>query len=454
MTTASDANDVFEPFSASESAAPSPEFEGSNVCRAAMLAPLLQEESTALSGLAEEQRSLGFSEAMIERAGNGWREADPFVQDGIVAILEDPDAARVSQWVTLNEDGDPRSAVAFLIAMLGSGLERESTAAAAALWRGLGLQTRRRWPPPGPARVHLFEMLLLRDTDDVLSDTPWGPWSWWYERDPALTGDGPAQEEPVVWDADEWRGIYRRLMFNITGDRYVDPFIVTALVRGRLDVALRSPDMISRSLALTAVDAADPRDGALPAPTVPPVTPPAALPTSTMIHGTSGWKGSWWRPGGAFHQFILGKHRPNLYRLGTKYSWSGALSATERALAASDFLDWAATASPPGLQTVFGHSYGGEVACRATNLGTPIHELVLLSTPVTRPVKDAVNSGIRIVDIRLRFDPILALTLRPQRLPKKPNVTEVLLRRWRLDHSASHDEHVWRSEDIAVRAKL
>ncbi|HEX9499574.1 MAG TPA: hypothetical protein VF926_14650, partial [Mycobacterium sp.] len=48
--------------------------------------------------------------------------------------------------------------------------------------------------------------------------------------------------------------------------------------------------------------------------------------------------------------------------------------------------------------------------------------------------------GARIVDIRLPFDAILALTARPQRLPRRPNVTEVLLSRWRLDHSATHDE--------------
>ncbi|WP_285029648.1 hypothetical protein [Mycolicibacterium sp. lyk4-40-TYG-92] len=453
MTTASDANDVFEPFSEPESAGPSAEFEGSNVCRAAALAALLQEASIALSGLAEEQRSLGFSDAMIERAGAGWREGDPFAQDGIREISEDPDAARVGRWVTLNEDSDARSAVNFLIAMLGSGLERESTAAAAALWQGLGLRSRRRWPPPGPDRWRMLG-LLADDPSDVLSNVPWGPWSWWYEPDPAIGAGEPLQREPVFWDAGQWREIYRRLLSNTADDQYLNSFIVTALSRGRLDVALRSPDAISRSLALAAVGGVAPADDVLPAPPEPLLAPPQAVPASTMIHGTSGWKGSWWRPGGAFHQFILGNHRPNLYRLGTKYGWSGALSAGERALAATDFLEWAAEASPPGLQTVFGHSYGGEVACRAANLGTPIDELVLLSTPVSRPVKDAVNAGIRIIDIRLRFDPILALTLERQRLPKRSNVTEVLLRRWRLDHSASHEEHVWRSDDIAARARL
>lgn len=74
-------------------------------------------------------------------------------------------------------------------------------------------------------------------------------------------------------------------------------------------------------------------------------------------------------------------------------------------------------------QTLFGHSYGGEITARAANLGTPISQLVLLSTPVTSHVKAAAAAGVRIVDIRLPLDPVLALELKPERLAPRKNVT-------------------------------
>jgi pimeloyl-ACP methyl ester carboxylesterase len=243
-------------------------------------------------------------------------------------------------------------------------------------------------------------------------------------------------------------------MFSVGRDRYLDSFVVTALVRGRLDTAIRSPDAITRSLALAGLEPIDADDGVVPQQPMPPSTPPDAVITSTIIHGTFAWKGNWWRPGGSFHQFILGNYRPNLFSRGTKYSWSGALSARQRSLAASEFVEWAAEVAPDGVQTLFAHSYGGDIACRAANSGRCINELVLLSTPVTGHVKSAARSGVRVVDVRLRFDPVLALTARPQRIRHNPNMSEVLLRRWRLDHAATHEEQVWRDEDIARRSRL
>jgi pimeloyl-ACP methyl ester carboxylesterase len=63
------------------------------------------------------------------------------------------------------------------------------------------------------------------------------------------------------------------------------------------------------------------------------------------------------------------------------------------------------------IQTLFGHSYGGEIATRAANLSMPIRQLVLLSTPVTSHVEAAAASGTEIVDVRLPLDPVLALEL-------------------------------------------
>jgi hypothetical protein len=63
--------------------------------------------------------------------------------------------------------------------------------------------------------------------------------------------------------------------------------------------------------------------------------------------------------------------------------------------------------------------------------------------------------GLRIADVRLYFDPVLALACAWQRFESPPsNVTQVLLRRWRLDHGATHRVRVWEAEDVARRAGL
>lgn len=455
MTTPGNADDVFEPSAAVESVRSSEASEGTNVCRAGALSSLLQEATAAMSQLTSEQRSLGLSELVIAGGGRNWREVDPLDGQDDFPLLpdQDLDETRVRRWIERNETANPRRAVGFLIAMLGSSFQRESTAAAAALWRGLDLPNRR-WPPPGPPRWRIFDRLAF-DLDRVIPDPPWGQWFGWRGQDASLI-DGELPSEPAEWDSDRWREAYLELMFRLRGDRYVDSFIVGVLVRTRLDAAIRSPDPITRSLAFAAVGPADDGDRAGPEPPPPLATMPGALVVSTMIHGTWGWKGDWWRPGGAFHQYILGNHRPNLYNRGAKFSWSGAYSDRQRSLAARDFMDWAYDVAPHGLQTVFGHSYGGEVAARAISGGSRVHELVLLSAPVTKHVEMvASQSAIRVVDIRLQFDPVLAIAGKRQRVPigttDRTNVSEVLLNRWRLDHGATHEEKVWSAEDIARR---
>jgi hypothetical protein len=205
LTAPGDADDVFEPSAAVDSVRSSEASEGANVCRAGALSSLLQEATAAMSELTAEQRSLGFSDSIIEQGGRTWREVDPFDGQGDFSISpdEDLDETRVRRWLALNETANPRRAVGFLIAMLGSSLERESTAAAAALWRGLGLQNRQ-WPPPGPPRWRIFDRLAF-DLDEVLPDTPWGPWFWWRELGPSLI-DEESPPEMIPWGLEPLAG--------------------------------------------------------------------------------------------------------------------------------------------------------------------------------------------------------------------------------------------------------
>jgi hypothetical protein len=122
-------------------------------------------------------------------------------------------------------------------------------------------------------------------------------------------------------------------------------------------------------------------------------------------------------------------------------------------LAAEDLCEWAYDVAPHGIQTLFGHSYGAEVAALARVFGATVHESVLMSAPVTPAVRVLPTTGCRVVDIRLRFDPVLAVAGLDQRLDAA-GVTEVLLNRWRLNHASTHDPAVWQYEDLARRAKL
>lgn len=67
----------------------------------------------------------------------------------------------------------------------------------------------------------------------------------------------------------------------------------------------------------------------------------------------------------------------------------------------------------------------------------------------------ASDPNLRIVDVRLNFDPVLAIACARQRIrPPRPNVTEVILTAWRLDHGATHRESVWNSENVAARGGI
>ncbi|WP_409429179.1 hypothetical protein [Mycobacterium sp. SMC-11] len=456
MTAPSDDDGVFEPFADGVTASSGPPYEGSNVCRAAALAFLLRGAATAAGGLTTELRALGFSDLVLEDNARDWTGQNPLDRLGRYTTRADTnfDHIRMRGWAELNENADPAGGVGFLFAMLGSALERESAAAAAALWRGLSLATQLPLRSAS-ARRRIFERLYFGlDFDFDRRDGFWPLYPIGLGESPLSAVDSDAR---VQWDPDRWSATYQQFSYRLgTGDRYVDAYVLAALAFARLDQALRSPDTITRSLGAAAL--APEADTYEPAPELDLQAPSDAVSTcpsvSTMIHGTSAYMGDWWRPRvGDFHRFIGDKYRRNLYSGGAHFHWSGNYSARHRARAAEFFAEWVADRAPAGIQSLFAHSYGGEIAARALTLGTPSQELILLSTPVTSHVMAAAQSSARLIDIRLPFDPVLALELKAQRIPLNHNVTTVLTSR-RLDHGATHKESVWLADDIAARAQL
>jgi hypothetical protein len=126
----------FEVSSDPETAAASPQFEGANVCRAAAISTILGRDRVATIGLAEPLAELGFDDRL--RTGEiAGLDIDPFESFGDLWPGLDRAEPRIDLWQRLNNEGDPQAALAFLVAVLGSPLERESAAAAAALWRAI-----------------------------------------------------------------------------------------------------------------------------------------------------------------------------------------------------------------------------------------------------------------------------------------------------------------------------
>lgn len=443
-----DDDDTFEVSSDPETVNEFAGLEGANVCRVAMLSTRFADDAGAIEPLAAECRALGFSDRVISTERR-WRNQHRLEMFSQLAPVFDDDNARFRTWRALNESGAPQDALRFLVAVLGSSLERESAAAAAVLWRQLG-QFRDGQLPRGP------RLWRMRDRFFDLDLEPWFPLPDGARLWPDGDGDAAVTEDaaPVEWDPHRWRETVRGMSMQF-GDPYADPYLVLLLVSWRLRWARRSSDSVAASLAMAAFEPSDSSD--VPNADRPPgrKTAPGPLVVSTMIHGTWGWKGDWWRPRSPFHDFILRNHRPNLYSRGAKYSWSGALSEKQRIQAAGDFIDWSYDVAPHGLQTVFAHSYGGEVAARAVLCGAPVSELVLLSTPVTPWVELAIPYTPRVVDVRLRFDPVLGIAQTRQRIVQSgPNTTIVLLGRWRYAHGATHEESVWHDEDVARRGRL
>lgn len=436
----------FEPTSNPASAAASEQFESLNVCRVVALGTAFGPEH-ALDGLERELRAMGLPEALARNTN--WTWGDAVGSNGRAAF--DEGRPREEVFSALSQGEWQSSAVTFLVQVLSSSLERESAAAAAAIWVASGRRggfrrrggPRRRW-------YRLWDFLgFPLDLPGALD--PWGAAAE-VTYDPDLETRPPTAQD---WPAEPWQMVARESLDEPRAYPGDSADRIEELAAVRLSLAMRSGDPITRQLAMAAFAPVGRSDDGAASGGAGRAPMPGSVSVSTIIHGTWGWKGDWWRPNASFHDYVRQEVRGNIYSRGAPFSWSGAYSYRQRRMAAEDFRRWAEEISPRGIDTLLGHSYGGEVATRAWRLGTKVQEVVLLSTPATEHVRNAVDDGLRTVDIRLPFDPVLALALTPQRIRRKArNLTEVVLTHWHLSHGATHDADVWRSQEISRRSQL
>jgi len=451
--------DFVEVFADPSTASAEPAFEGSNVFRVAALSTILGGDRQLAQDMTSDLLALGFSPGLSSGEG-GWSDTDPAESfagsEDRPSTRDTPAGNRVALWQRVNEAMTPRSATAFLLAVLGSRLERESTAAAAALWRQISMIDRRDLPLRY-WRPYFWEWLYeLRALG--LPEPAWWPALGTPSSFPNLDLDVD-DFEATEWEPDTWNAIYERAM-ALRGSRYDETALVSFLTLFRLNAALRSRDRIVRSLASAAFLPSGSSDDTPASPRISRPNTHSGTLVSTMVHGTRAYLGNWWRPEGTFFRFIQQPYRPNLYTGGARFSWSGKWSKRHRERAGREFHEW--TEDEPvahdGLQTVFAHSYGGEIAARAANAGAPIDQLILLSVPVTAHVEAAAQAGMPIVDVRLKRDPVLMLARTRDRLTQhiqeRANVKEVILEQWSIDHGASHKREAWQIEEVARKGAI
>jgi hypothetical protein len=435
----------FEPTSNPASAGPSEQFESLNVCRVVALGTAFGPER-ALDGLERELRAMGLPEALARNTNYTWGDAVGRI--GRAAFGEG--RPREEVFSALSQEEWQASAVTFLVQVLSSSLERESAAAAAAISVASGRRGVFRQGRPRRPWYRLWDFLGFPvDLPGALD--PWGTAAD-VTYDPDLETPPPTARD---WPAEPWQIVAREFVNEPRAYPGESVDRIEELAAVRLSLAMRSEDPITRQLALAALAPVGRSDDGAKSGGAGRAPIPGAVSVSTIIHGTWGWKGDWWRPSASFHDYVRREVRSNIYSRGAPFSWSGAYSDRQRRMAAEDFRRWADEISPRGIDTLLGHSYGGEVATRAWRLGTKVQEVVLLSTPATEHVRNAVADGLRTVDIRLPFDPVLALARTAQRIRRKaPNLTEVVLPHWHLSHGATHDSDVWRSQEITRRSRL
>ncbi|MGV1005851.1 MAG: alpha/beta hydrolase [Candidatus Nanopelagicales bacterium] len=450
--------ETFVVYPGAESIAPTAENEGTNTSRFAIAGALTAPSRVAFDdglGLvgADTLERFGFS-TRLSRADRNSIESFTAIYGEAVAFIERRDSwlngdGRFQAWSEVAE-GDLSARLMLLAAGVCSDLERESAAAAVALVRLL--------------RGNVVVRRLRRGPWDFPPQWwrgPWDrdwPWAWTDERSSAF--DEPVNDSEgsvVTWYGERWREFSTEWIAEalIAGDGRFLLSVLLWIATRRAGEASRSSDSVVREFAFSlrwSRSTDDPSDsGAVPAGQSPRAQPL----TSTMVHGTWGWKGDWWYPGGDFHSYVKQKFRPRLYSDGMEFAWSGAYRQKQRATAGDRFSRWVRSYSPvAGLGTVFAHSYGGEVVARAINSGAPVDELVLLSAPVNAHHVAALDRVTRVVDVRLDFDIVLALAGEDQRLPLHPRVTECVVDKAFWKHGATHAPEFWHDEDVAARVGL
>jgi hypothetical protein len=221
-----------------------------------------------------------------------------------------------------------------------------------------------------------------------------------------------------------------------------------------ISVGASSGDVIAEDLtASVSMSLADDNEGRIEvdiAPLAKSERPPRT-PDATLVHGTFAGDEEWWMPGrGEFHRFFSSEADRSLYGGGRPFSWGGGYSSRARANSAARLINWVGGGT---MRTILAHSYGCQVVALAQRERVVCGELVMLSAPVTVPLLEQLGRFDQVVDIRVKWDPILMLAGKRQRLPSEIPALRIELEGY-LSHSSSHSSTVWRKAELLRRINM
>jgi hypothetical protein len=219
---------------------------------------------------------------------------------------------------------------------------------------------------------------------------------------------------------------------------------IAILARG-----VRSRDPLTREVAATALARVEPRHTVL-APLLEARRRRSTRRrsrTSLLVHGTWARPAAWWQPpNGNFWQYIHTAVDPNLYGAQDRFDWSGGYSVAARALGGARLTTWVQQHNLAGLD-LFAHSHGGSVSMVASQAGTQVGRMILLSCPVHWPqYMPAFNRVNRVISIRVHLDLVILADGGGQRF-YDPRIEEHVLPLW-FDHSLSHDPATWQQYNV------
>ena len=229
---------------------------------------------------------------------------------------------------------------------------------------------------------------------------------------------------------------------------YVDVAVNPKPALRILENGLKNPDLLVRDVAAYSLARVDPKN-----PNLAKLLRPIRLRsrrkrtrTSTIIHGTWASGSPWWQPGGDFWNYLRNNVDPNLYGAQDRFGWTGGYSDAARALAGTDLDDWVQQHNLGGLD-LYAHSHGGNVAMLATQAGTNVGKLVMLSCPVHWPkYTPQFNVVGKAVSVRVHLDLVILADRGGQKFTDT-RIQEHVLPLW-FDHFATHDPLNWQKYDI------
>ncbi len=165
--------------------------------------------------------------------------------------------------------------------------------------------------------------------------------------------------------------------------------------------------------------------------------------TAVITHGTFGSDGGWYQPGGSFYAALAAK-RPDVHD--ESFRWSGAYSHSGRLAAALELKQWI---GDQGLVSpdFFAHSHGGTVAHLATKQGVEFDRLVLMGWPVHGEWFPDFTKVQRIIDVRVKFDLVIALDRGGQRFRTDDFDIEEHRHGW-FNHTSTHEPDYWDDHNL------